>query len=305
MNYQKHYNQLIVQSQLRILDKNVYVERHHILPRSMGGDNSAANIAVLTAREHFIAHYLLWKIHRNFSMGRAMLMMSDTRKTKGRTTSKTYELIRLQVNKLAVNRMANPKTREHLRNINLGHPVSVETRQKISAALTGKKQPQELIEKRTIGVKKYMSDCRIGKTWEEIYGKEVSEKMRLDISNANKGKILTNTHRENISKGNAGKILSDETKEKISASNKGKSRSKEARLRMSKSHLGKSLSDEQKKKISESNKGRVKSEETKKKMSDSKKGKVFTEEHKEKLREAAKNRKRLDKNPVDILPKSK
>jgi hypothetical protein len=35
-------------------------------------------------------------------------------------------------------------------------------------------------------------------------------------------------------------------------------------------------------------------------MSDSKKGKVFTEEHKEKLREAAKNRKRLDKNPVDI-----
>jgi hypothetical protein len=36
-----------------------YVEQHHVLPRSLGGDDSRNNTVYLTAREHFICHLLL------------------------------------------------------------------------------------------------------------------------------------------------------------------------------------------------------------------------------------------------------
>lgn len=38
-----------------------YVEEHHILPRSMGGGNNKDNLVKLSAKEHYIAHLLLWK----------------------------------------------------------------------------------------------------------------------------------------------------------------------------------------------------------------------------------------------------
>ena len=39
-----------------------YTERHHIIPKSLGGDNSGKNLVKLTAREHFICHHLLTKM---------------------------------------------------------------------------------------------------------------------------------------------------------------------------------------------------------------------------------------------------
>ena len=51
----------------RVLDPNETYERHHILPRSMGGSNDSSNIVTLTLREHFIAHWLLWKIYEKYN----------------------------------------------------------------------------------------------------------------------------------------------------------------------------------------------------------------------------------------------
>jgi hypothetical protein len=39
-----------------------YTERHHIIPKSLGGDNSEKNLVRLTAREHFVCHHLLTKM---------------------------------------------------------------------------------------------------------------------------------------------------------------------------------------------------------------------------------------------------
>ena len=61
MNYQKIYDQIIDRAREREL--NGYRERHHILPRCMGGDDSPENLVELTAREHFLCHWLLTKIH--------------------------------------------------------------------------------------------------------------------------------------------------------------------------------------------------------------------------------------------------
>lgn len=67
MDYQWHYDRLIETRKGRLLEKGKYYENHHIIPKSMGGDNSSINFVQLTAREHFIAHWLLWRIYRNRS----------------------------------------------------------------------------------------------------------------------------------------------------------------------------------------------------------------------------------------------
>lgn len=49
-----------------------YVEKHHIIPKSLGGTNKKENIVVLSAREHFICHRLLVKM----TTGREKMKMS-------------------------------------------------------------------------------------------------------------------------------------------------------------------------------------------------------------------------------------
>ena len=61
--YSRWYEALITKAQNRTIDG--YVEKHHIIPRSFGGNDGKANLVSLTAREHYIAHALLWKM--NFS----------------------------------------------------------------------------------------------------------------------------------------------------------------------------------------------------------------------------------------------
>ena len=63
MNYQKIYDQLIEKRKQYPLDKkDCYCEKHHIIPRCLGGSNDKTNLINLTAREHYVAHCLLVKI---------------------------------------------------------------------------------------------------------------------------------------------------------------------------------------------------------------------------------------------------
>ena len=72
MNYFIVYNNIIEKAKSRGLNKKLldgYFERHHIVPRCMNGTNDKSNLVLLTAREHYICHYLLWKIHKdNYSL---------------------------------------------------------------------------------------------------------------------------------------------------------------------------------------------------------------------------------------------
>jgi len=63
MNYKKLYNNLIKNAQTRKRKMDI-VEKHHIIPKSLGGDNNKINIVNLSLREHFIAHKLLTKIYK-------------------------------------------------------------------------------------------------------------------------------------------------------------------------------------------------------------------------------------------------
>jgi hypothetical protein len=51
------------------------IHRHHIIPKHSGGLDEESNFTYLTVREHIIAHFLLWKMHRNVNDLRAMKML--------------------------------------------------------------------------------------------------------------------------------------------------------------------------------------------------------------------------------------
>lgn len=58
--YTKIYYQIVEAAKHRSID--CYTENHHILPESMGGPTIPENLVTLTAREHFICHWLLTKM---------------------------------------------------------------------------------------------------------------------------------------------------------------------------------------------------------------------------------------------------
>ena len=65
MNYALQYQKLCDRGQIRQPEDGIYYEKHHILPKCLGGTNDKTNITLITAREHFIAHMLLFKMHQH------------------------------------------------------------------------------------------------------------------------------------------------------------------------------------------------------------------------------------------------
>jgi hypothetical protein len=59
--YAKWYEQLILKAKARGTVVG-YKEKHHVVPNCFVKNNSPENLVELTAREHYIAHLLLWKI---------------------------------------------------------------------------------------------------------------------------------------------------------------------------------------------------------------------------------------------------
>ena len=88
MNYRRLYDALILRGVSRQTPPDAIMETHHIVPRAHGGDNSPANLVRLTCREHYLAHWLLWRIHRDRSTARAFRLLNDA---SGRRRGRGYE----------------------------------------------------------------------------------------------------------------------------------------------------------------------------------------------------------------------
>ena len=90
MNYSKHYNLLIERARNRLLE--CYCERHHVIPKCMGGENG--EIVKLTPEEHYVAHQLLVKMYpQEPKLVYAAIMMSRSSGSTPRS-NKTYGWIR-------------------------------------------------------------------------------------------------------------------------------------------------------------------------------------------------------------------
>ena len=83
MNYEKIYYQIIEKRKSVPLQHNEYGEIHHIIPRSLGGDDSDINLVKLTAREHYLCHALLSEMYdvgtfEWYKMNHAFAMMRNS-----------------------------------------------------------------------------------------------------------------------------------------------------------------------------------------------------------------------------------
>lgn len=170
---------------------------------------------------------------------------------------------------------------EHKKRIsigNIGHIVTMETREKISEANKGSNNHN--------------------------YGKHPSDETRKKLSEASKGRYHSEEAKRKMSENNArfflGKKLSEEHKRKIGEAGKGRKHTEESKKKMSLLHSGKKLTEEHKKNLSEALRGKKRTEEWKRKIGEGNKGKVISEETKRKISEA---RIRIGIKPPSMLGK--
>ena len=97
MNYQQIYNKLIDNARIRERDLLQYYEKHHIVPRCLGGTDEQSNLVYLTGREHFIAHLCLVKANPGHNgLVLAAMMMSCETKNQDRSKNRIYEWLRIK-----------------------------------------------------------------------------------------------------------------------------------------------------------------------------------------------------------------
>lgn len=134
MDYRKIYSSFIdSRRKIESSVKRGYTEKHHIMPRALGGDDSKENIISLTASDHLFAHKLLALIHGG-SMWHALHMcnINDSAARGVRLNRRWYEL-------------ARKKRAEHMKNAMsgdnhhfFGKKFTDEHRRRLSEAHMGK-----------------------------------------------------------------------------------------------------------------------------------------------------------------------
>jgi 5-methylcytosine-specific restriction endonuclease McrA len=218
MNYSKHYKLLIKKAKNRVLEG--YGENHHIIPRCFGGSNDKQNLVKLTAREHFIAHLLLYKMQtskrKQFQMLTSVIMMSG----KDKMNSTLYEHARKEFSKRQSERMTGElhpmygTSRTGEENPFYGKTHSLETRLRLSELKEGIIIAKDLRDGKKLWVsvedfKKF--DYYVGIT----HGKKLDDDVKKKISEGLKRRpTLTCPHCGKEGKANMTRYHFDKCKEK-------------------------------------------------------------------------------------------
>lgn len=200
--YSTWYFSIIEKAKLsnRIKGSNEYYERHHIIPRSLGGTDAKNNLVLLTAKEHFICHLLLPNMCINDkhtrSMAYAFLRMSGSNQYQQRHSSRIYSIHKEEMRKKMVGRShwaRLPKSEEHKR--------------KIGAAHKGRKKSPAQIKRMSENAQRKLGEDN------SFYGKTHSSETREKISEMTRIQFATKGHPWQ------GKSLSAEHKATIGAKN--------------------------------------------------------------------------------------
>ena len=210
--YTKCYYNIIDRAKSRDLSKETYTEKHHIIPKSLGGLNNKDNLVKLTAKEHRLAHILLPRmtidpLHTK-SMWYALWMMLRTKNVNQQR----------KISKGSAFEIAKIKVAENSSQLHKGKTVSKETREKLSKSCQGRPSPnkgkamsEEQKQKMSATIKKngrVISPETVAKILKSRKDYQHSEETKQKISNSNKGRIVIHT---------------EETKKKLSDVAKGRS----------------------------------------------------------------------------------
>jgi hypothetical protein len=175
MDYQKIYNDLMT-DRLKLKPQRMeekrcgfYFEGHHIVPKCKGGTGNSnrpkhnENIVLLTAREHFLSHWLLWRIYGDRQMALSFhKMMSITKKTNRIKSSRGYQ-----------------EAREAFRITNKGNQYGKDVKKIISEEQ--KKNHSKIMKGRYIG--------KDNPFFNKKHTEETKQKIRDGRKNINKEKI--------------------------------------------------------------------------------------------------------------------
>lgn len=183
--YTRCYFNIISRAQSRT-DNNGYCEKHHIIPKSLNGSDLKENLVLLTPKEHFICHLLLPKM--TFGNNQKKMIFASNMMLCGKNRyvpcSRIYSKVREEFSKTISATLtgrtqpdeANQKRSLSQKGISKG-PKTPEHKKNISLALTGRTCPNK---GKTLSTK--------GKSYEEIYGKETTDNLLKIRSKAWKGR---------------------------------------------------------------------------------------------------------------------
>jgi hypothetical protein len=212
MNYQKVYNQVVerAKSQNRS-KKDSYYESHHIVPKCMGGSNDKNNLVLLTGREHYICHALLFMEHpTDRRIAHAFYLMCNFSNDGRRdyvTSSRLYEEAKVIYSRYR--KEEQPKTlkkywteekkiERSIKYSGEGNPMFGK-----EGSFTGKTHTPESIEKqrvKMIGYKQsadHISKIVASKIENDSYSK-LSQKMKKPILNIQTGEIYNSREEASI-----------------------------------------------------------------------------------------------------------
>lgn len=117
------------------IPKDGYVERHHVIPKCLGGNNDPDNLVILSAREHFIAHWMLTKVYPDSRKLKYALVCMSTHKNQRKLKSRHYQICKIANSKAGLGRTVSKETRLKMRK--LRH--TTKTKNVISKCQTGQK----------------------------------------------------------------------------------------------------------------------------------------------------------------------
>jgi hypothetical protein len=190
MNYTRIYKNIIERAKQEQRDKKQgYFERHHILPKSIGGTNSKENLVLLTAKEHYVAHMLLVEMYEKGSyewqkmiFAASMFLAKSKHHKRIETSARFYQQVKVSLSELKK-----------------GVPRSEETKAKIRK--TKAQNPRIASEEEN-----YQRSIRMSGIGNPMYGNTHSEKSRELIRKSKIG--IVNSKLSEINKAKKGKELS-------------------------------------------------------------------------------------------------
>jgi hypothetical protein len=230
MNYAKIYDALITRAKSRVLLG--YRERHHIVPRCMGGTDDKENLVDLTAEEHFVAHQLLVKIYPGVSGLVFAVQMMTVDRTGNRCNNKMYGWLkrlvfeaqlgqkhsletRAKLSLAAKRRAQTEEGKAHLKKAHI-RSLSAESSRKKSKVQTAINNTPEMRAKRSQLQRNHINTEAGRAHMQQMIELARSSEARRKNSEAKRGQFVSLETREKLSKAGQGRVHSPETKKKMS-----------------------------------------------------------------------------------------
>jgi hypothetical protein len=190
-----------------------YFERHHIIPRSLGGPNTKPNLVNLTAREHYVAHLLLVRMtegNAHIKMLHAAWAMSIKPKKQHdyKVNSRLFATLKEQIAKIKSE-------------LNKGRTLSDETRKKQSIAHTGRKKSPE-----------HIANLAASQKGKKLKPESIAKRTATRMAKGNYA------HTEEYKAARRGRKQSPESNAKRSATLTGRKQSPESNQKRSIAHKG-------------------------------------------------------------------